>query len=84
MLFEEHKGYGHDSASNGDFKLSCHVDFDFGGLFGSENPEDPVSVKPRTEYLIKFGSVPVLWASKLQTQIFFQLWRQNTLPYLKL
>ena len=33
---------------NGDFKLSCCVDSEFGGLFGSENPEDPVSVKSRT------------------------------------
>jgi hypothetical protein len=54
---------------NGDFKLSCYVDSDFGGLFGSENAKDPVSVKSRTGYLIKLGSVPILWVSKLQTQI---------------
>ena len=29
---------------NVDFKLSCYVDFDFGGLFGPENPEDRVSI----------------------------------------
>jgi len=28
-----------------------------------------VSVKSRTKYLIKLGSVPILWVSKLQTQI---------------
>ena len=31
--------------TNGDFKLLCYVDSYFGGLFGSENPEDPVSIK---------------------------------------
>jgi len=54
---------------NGDFKLSCYVDSNFGGLFGSQNPEDPMSVKTRTGSLIKLGSVPILWVSKLQTQI---------------
>ena len=38
---------------NVDFKLSCCVDSDFGALFRSENPEDPVCVKSRTGYLIK-------------------------------
>ena len=33
---------------NGDFRLSRYIDSDFGGLFGSENPESPVSVKSRT------------------------------------
>jgi len=50
---------------NVDFKLSCCVDSDFGALFRSENPEDPVSVKSRTGYLIKFGCVPILWVLKL-------------------
>ena len=54
---------------DGSFKLSCYVDSDFGGLFGSEDPRNPVSVKSRTGYIIKFGNVPILWVSKLQTQI---------------
>ena len=33
---------------DGSFKLSCHVDSDFGGLFGSKDPGNPVSVKSRT------------------------------------
>jgi len=33
---------------DGYFKLSCYVDSDFGGLFGSEDPGNPVSVKSRT------------------------------------
>jgi len=54
---------------DGTFKLSCYVDSDFGGLLGSEDPGNPVSVKSRTGYIIKFGNVPILWVSKLQTQI---------------
>jgi len=54
---------------DGYFKLSYHVDSDFGGLFGSEDSGSPVSVKSRTGYIIKFRNVPILWVSKLQTQI---------------
>ena len=54
---------------DGSFKLSCYVDSDFGVLFGSEDPGNLVSVKSRTGYIIKFGLVPILWVSKLQTQI---------------
>ena len=55
--------------SDGSFKLSCYVNSDFGGPFRSKDPGNPVSVKPRTGYLIKFGSVPIIWVSKLETQI---------------
>ena len=54
---------------DGSFKLSCYVDSDFVGLFESEDPGNPVSVKSRIGYIIKFGNVPILWVSKLQTQI---------------
>ena len=45
------------------------MDADFAGLWGSENDQDPVSVKSRTSYLIMFMGCPLLWVSKLQTQI---------------
>jgi len=54
---------------DGYFKLSCYVDSDFGGLFGSKDSGNPASVKSRTGYITKFGHVPILWVSKLQTQI---------------
>ena len=54
---------------DGSFKLSCYVDSDFVGIFESEDPGNPVSVKSRIGYIIKFGNVPILWVSKLQTQI---------------
>ena len=49
--------------------LDCHVDADFAGLYGFEHDQDPVCVKSRTGYLITFMNCPLLWASKLQTQI---------------
>ena len=39
---------------NGDLKLLCYVDSDFGALFGPEKPEHPVAVKSRTGYLISW------------------------------
>ena len=51
-----------------DYKLDCYVDADFLGLHGSENQDDPVSVKSRTGYVIFFGGCPLLWKSQLQTE----------------
>jgi len=40
-------------------KLSCYLDSDFCGLIGSEDPKDPMSVKPGTGNLIKLGTVQI-------------------------
>ena len=45
------------------------ADADFAGLFATEDKMDPVIVKSRTGVLLTFGNVPILWASKLQTEI---------------
>jgi hypothetical protein len=52
-----------------DNEIDCHVDADFAGLFGVEDGQESVSVKSRTGYVIFFCGVPLLWVSKLQTQI---------------
>ena len=49
--------------------VDCYVDADFGGLWGSEDDQDPVSVKSRSGFIIMFMGCPLLWISKLQTQI---------------
>ena len=49
--------------------VDCYVDSDFGGLFASEDKQDPISVKSRTGYVILYRGSPLLWVSKLQTQI---------------
>jgi hypothetical protein len=50
-------------------KLDCYVDADFAGVWGHEAADDKASVKSRTGYYMLLGNVPVLWASKLQTEI---------------
>ena len=52
-----------------DLKIDCFVDADFAGLWSYENPNDPVCVRSRTGYVIMFCGVPIIWKSKLQTEI---------------
>ena len=49
--------------------LDCFVDADFAGLWGHEDDQDPVSVKSRTGYTLTLFGCPIIWASKLQTEI---------------
>ena len=51
------------------FRVDCYVDADFAGLFAVADKQDPVSVKSRTGYVIMYKGAPLLWASKMQTQI---------------
>ena len=52
-----------------DLRVDCYVDADFGGLFAVEDKQDPGSVKSRTGYVIFYRGAPLLWVSKMQTQI---------------
>jgi hypothetical protein len=49
--------------------LDCFVDADFAGLWTPTTSSDPTSVKSRTGYVITFASCPILWSSKLQSEI---------------
>jgi len=49
--------------------IDCFVDSDFAGLWGSEDPEDPTSVRSRTGFIIYVAGCPVIWSSKLQSEI---------------
>ena len=49
--------------------VDCYVDSNFAGLFGVEDSKDPVSVKSCTGYVILYRNTPILWVSKMQTQI---------------
>jgi hypothetical protein len=49
--------------------LDCWVDADFAGLWGHEDDQDPACVKSRTGYVITLFGCPLIWASKLQTEI---------------
>ena len=50
-------------------ELDCYVDADFAGLWNVESDQDPVCVKSRTGYVITLGGCPIVWASKLQTEV---------------
>jgi hypothetical protein len=52
-----------------DKNLNCYVDADFTGNWTKDTSHDPNSVKSRTGYVICFANCPVLWASKLQSEI---------------
>ena len=53
----------------GDLSVDCYVDADFAGLYGREPATNPSSVKSRTGFIIFLGGFPLLWQSKLQTEI---------------
>ena len=59
MIIEPSKGFKHD----------CYVDADFAGLYPVENSQDPISVRSCTGYVFLVANCPLLWASKLQTEI---------------
>jgi hypothetical protein len=63
--------------------LDCYVDADFAGLWNPDEAEDPTTLKSRTGYVITFCGCPVLWASKLQTEIAYQQQKPNKLRYPK-
>lgn len=52
-----------------ELKLDCYVDADFAGLWGVEDPQDPTCAKSRTGYILTLGNCPLIWVSKLQTEI---------------
>ena len=45
------------------------MDADFAGLWGYEDDQDPVCVKSRTGYVLTLGNCPILWVSRLQSEI---------------
>ena len=47
-----------------------YADADFAGMWNSNADEqDPVRVKSRSGHIILLGNCPLLWSSKLQTEI---------------
>jgi hypothetical protein len=53
-----------------DESFMCYCDADFCGLWNKDIAEtDASTARSRTGYVIKFAGCPVVWASKLQTEI---------------
>jgi Reverse transcriptase (RNA-dependent DNA polymerase) len=63
------KAKGIEFVPNLEEGLNCYVDADFAGLHGYEDNQDPVSVKSRTGYTLTLFGCPIIWSSKLQTDI---------------
>ena len=47
----------------------CYADADFSGLWGHKNLHEPICARSRTVFLVTFANFPLLWVSKLQTEI---------------
>ena len=54
---------------NDNHGLECHVDADFAGGWDKENPDDPDNVLSRTGYVVFYAGCPLVWASRMQTEI---------------
>ena len=49
--------------------VDFYADADFAGLWGHEDPQDPIFAINRTGFVVTFANFPILWVSKLQTEI---------------
>lgn len=49
--------------------IDCYPDADFAGLYGHEDAQDPHCARSRTGYIIMAFGCPILWKSRLQTEI---------------
>jgi hypothetical protein len=52
-----------------ELKIDCYHDADFAGLWNRDDVQDPRCVRSRTGYVINFADCPVLWKSRLQTEM---------------
>ena len=50
-------------------QVDCYVDADFAGLWHVKQDQNSFCVKSRTVYMITFMGSPLIWASRIQTQI---------------
>ncbi len=51
------------------FHINCYPDSNFSGLWKYEDDQDPHCVRSWTGYVITMANCPILWSSKLQTEI---------------
>ena len=49
--------------------IDCYPDVDFAGLWKYDNSQDPHCVCSQTGHVIILAQCPILWSSKLQSEI---------------
>ena len=49
--------------------VDCYADANFAGLWGHEDPQDPIFARSRNGFMVTFANCPLLWMSKLQREI---------------
>ena len=49
--------------------LECYVDADFAGGWAKADADNPDNVLSRTGYIITYAGCPLIWASRMQTEI---------------
>ncbi len=49
--------------------LECYVDVDFAGEWSQADAENADNVLSRTGYILMYANCPILWVSRLQTEI---------------
>ena len=49
--------------------VDCYADTYFAGLWGHEDPQDPICARSRTIFVVTFSNCYLLWMSKLRTEI---------------
>ena len=52
-----------------DKSFDCYADAGFAGDFVKKYSDDPDCAKSRTGFIIMYGGCPIVWCSKLQTEI---------------
>ena len=49
--------------------IKCYIDADIASTWNTEDSADPSSVYLQTGYIITYADCPILWVSRLQTEI---------------
>ena len=69
LYLKRHKRLGIRYRPNIMKSIACYVDASFAGEWNRAWSEEPSSVMSRTGYIILYAGCPIIWCSKLQTEI---------------
>ena len=69
LFIKRKKQLGIRYVPNKDKSLETYVDASFAGSWNKAWSDEPTSVMSRTGFVIKYANCPIIWNSKLQTEI---------------